>query len=64
MPDEDSLLAGFDPNDHGRDWPQAFNMQQATFFGNTGYGYGDSDLVAYSELLMVNFVDALGDWSE
>jgi hypothetical protein len=47
-----------------RDWPQAFNDQNATFLGNTGYGYGDSDLVAYSELLMVNFVDALGDWSE
>jgi hypothetical protein len=46
-----------------RDWPQAFNAQNASFLGNTGYGYGDSDLVAYSELLMVNFVEALGDWS-
>ncbi|MCP5100543.1 MAG: hypothetical protein GY943_33760, partial [Chloroflexi bacterium] len=47
-----------------RDWTQAFNAQQATFFGNTGYGYGDSDLIAYSELLMSNFVTALGDWSD
>ena len=31
--------------------------------GNTGYGYGDSDLVAYSERLMLNFTQALGDRS-
>ncbi|HUM72157.1 MAG TPA: C25 family cysteine peptidase, partial [Chloroflexota bacterium] len=56
-------LAGL-PGDEPRDWPQAFNAQNATFFGNTGFGYGDSDLVAYSELLMLNFVEALGDWSQ
>ena len=48
----------------GTDWAQSFLRQQAMFIGNTGFGYGDSDLVAYSEQLMVNFVDALGDWSE
>jgi hypothetical protein len=47
----------------GTDWAQAFLRQQAMFIGNPGFGYGDSDLVAYSEQLMVNFVDALGDWS-
>ncbi|MGH2524545.1 MAG: C25 family cysteine peptidase, partial [Anaerolineales bacterium] len=31
------------------DWAQAFLREQGTFIGNTGYGYGDSDLVAYSE---------------
>jgi hypothetical protein len=45
------------------DWPQAFLRQQAIFIGNTGFGYGDSDLVAYSERVMVNFVESLGDWS-
>jgi hypothetical protein len=47
-----------------RDWPQAFGAQEASFLGNTGYGYGDSDLVAYSEALMANYVNALGNWSE
>jgi hypothetical protein len=41
------------------DWAQVFASQGATFIGNTGFGYGDSDLVAYSEQLMVNFVDEL-----
>ncbi|MCP4421486.1 MAG: hypothetical protein GY805_33160 [Chloroflexi bacterium] len=49
---------------YDRDWPQAFAAQHATFLGNTGYGYGDSDLVAYSEALMANYVNALGNWSE
>jgi hypothetical protein len=48
----------------GTDWAQSFLRQQAMFIGNTGFGYGDSDLVAYSEQLMVNFVDALADWSQ
>ena len=47
-----------------RDWPQAYSAQEASYFGNTGYGYGDSDLVAYSEALMANYVNALGNWSE
>jgi hypothetical protein len=46
------------------DWAQAFLSRNATFLGNTGYGYGDSDLIAYSERLMTNFVGKLGDWSE
>jgi hypothetical protein len=33
--------------------------QGATYIGNTGFGYGDSDLIAYSERLMVNFVEEL-----
>ncbi|MCA9956392.1 MAG: hypothetical protein KC434_16805, partial [Anaerolineales bacterium] len=46
------------------DWAQAFSAQQASLFGNTGYGYGDSDLVAYSEALVANYVNAMGNWSE
>jgi hypothetical protein len=46
----------------GTDWPQAFLRQGATFIGNTGYGYGDSDLIAYSERLMTQFVEELAYW--
>ncbi|HEX9374009.1 MAG TPA: choice-of-anchor Q domain-containing protein, partial [Roseiflexaceae bacterium] len=42
------------------DWTQAFAGRGASFIGNTGHGYGDSDLIAYSERLMVNFVEELG----
>ena len=45
------------------DWAQAFTRRGATYLGNTGYGYGDADLLAYSERLMTNFVGELGDWS-
>jgi uncharacterized repeat protein (TIGR01451 family) len=47
---------------HTTDWSQSFLREGATFIGNSGYGYGDSDLVAYSERLMVNFVEELGYW--
>jgi hypothetical protein len=33
------------------DWAQAFARQGSVFIANTGYGYGDTDLVAYSEKL-------------
>jgi hypothetical protein len=42
------------------DWAQAFLRQRATFIGNTGFGYGDYDRIAYSERLMVYFVEELG----
>ena len=42
------------------DWPQAFADQgAAVYVGNTGYGYGDTDTVAYSEQLMSNFAARL-----
>ena len=44
------------------DWAQVFLAKQALFIGNTGYGYGDSDLIAYSERLMTYFVEELGYW--
>jgi hypothetical protein len=44
----------------GADWAQEFAARGAQFIGNTGFGYGDGDLLAYSELLMLNFVQQLG----
>jgi uncharacterized repeat protein (TIGR01451 family) len=42
------------------DLPQAFAEQAAWYIGNTGYGYGDSEIVALSEELMLSFAEALG----
>ncbi|MCA9999865.1 MAG: thrombospondin type 3 repeat-containing protein, partial [Anaerolineales bacterium] len=44
----------------GADFAQTFASQGATFIGNTGFGYGDGDLLAYSERLMLNFTQQLG----
>jgi hypothetical protein len=48
--------------DAGRriDFPQAYIHQNGSWVGNTGFGYGDSDLVAYTEKLMLNFTEELG----
>jgi hypothetical protein len=37
------------------DWPETFAQQDALFIGNTGFGYGDTESVAYTELLMALF---------
>lgn len=37
------------------DFPEAYIKQKGTWVGNTGFGYGDSDLIAYSERLSLNF---------
>ncbi len=42
------------------DWPNAAIKQGGNWVGNTGYGYGDSDLVGYSERLSLLFTEALG----
>ncbi|MHB8684691.1 MAG: dockerin type I domain-containing protein [Dehalococcoidia bacterium] len=43
------------------DWPQAYADQgAAVYVGNTGYGYGDTATVAYSEQLMADFAKRLG----
>ncbi|MCB0034362.1 MAG: thrombospondin type 3 repeat-containing protein, partial [Anaerolineales bacterium] len=44
----------------GLDYAQVFARQGSTFLGNTGFGYGDSDLLAYSERLMLNFTEEIG----
>lgn len=41
------------------DWPQAFAQQKAIWVANTGFGYGDTAAVAYSEKLMARFAAAL-----
>ncbi len=42
------------------DWAETFaNAGSSVWIGNAGYGYGDSDVVAYSEQLMTNFADQL-----
>ncbi len=38
------------------DFPQALARQAAWWIGNTGFGYGDSDVIAYTEQLMRFFV--------
>jgi hypothetical protein len=38
------------------DWPEAFSDQgAAVYVANTGYGYGDTEAIAYSEQLMALF---------
>ncbi|HEX9369796.1 MAG TPA: tetratricopeptide repeat protein, partial [Roseiflexaceae bacterium] len=42
------------------DFPSAALKQGGNWIGNTGFGYGDSDLIAYSEKLAVQFTRAIG----
>jgi hypothetical protein len=37
------------------DWTEAFAQKQATLIAGTGYQYGDTDFLAYSEQLYANF---------
>ncbi len=41
------------------DWAQAFAQKQATLIAGTGYQYGDTDFVEYSERLYVGFSEQL-----
>ncbi len=41
------------------DWAQAFAQKGATLIAGTGYQYGDTDFVEYSERLYVNFSEEL-----
>ncbi|MBK9232654.1 MAG: right-handed parallel beta-helix repeat-containing protein [Anaerolineae bacterium] len=49
-------IAGISPQP---DWAQAFARQRVTFIGGTGYQYGDTDFIAYSEKLYTEFSRAL-----
>jgi CSLREA domain-containing protein len=40
-----------------RDWAQSLTRQGSLFVGNTGFGYGDTESVAYTEELMRLFAD-------
>ena len=39
------------------DWAQALGQQGSLFVGNTGFGYGDTETVAYTERLMALFAE-------
>jgi hypothetical protein len=41
------------------DWAQAFAQKGATFIGGTGYQYGDTDFVMYSEQIYSSFAHEL-----
>ncbi len=41
------------------DWPQVFAAKGATFIGGTGYQYGDTDFIEYSERLYLEFTKQL-----
>jgi hypothetical protein len=41
------------------DWAQAFAAKGATFIGGTGYQYGDTDFIEYSERLYLEFTKQL-----
>ncbi|MBI4672359.1 MAG: hypothetical protein HY741_11940 [Chloroflexi bacterium] len=41
------------------DWAQAFAMKRATFIGGTGYQYGDTDVIEYTERLLYEFARQL-----
>ena len=41
------------------DWAQAFARKGVTFIGGTGYQYGDTDFLKYSEQIYANFSRAL-----
>ena len=43
-----------------QDWAQQVSgTEKGLYVGNTGFGYGDTEVVALSELLMANFADRL-----
>jgi hypothetical protein len=42
------------------DFPQAWAQQGAVYVANTGYGYGDPSGVGFSEQLLLNFTEQLG----
>ena len=55
----DSDIAGATPQ-YQYDFPSASLKQDGNWIGNTGFGYGDSDLIAYSEQLALLFTKAIG----
>ena len=54
-----SLADGVIANTEPGDWAQAFAEQGALFAGNTGFGLGDTDVVAYTERLLALFAEEL-----
>jgi hypothetical protein len=59
--EETALLPDVDADAfYNVDFPQAFLAQGGNWIGNTGYGYGDADLVGYSERLSLFFTREIG----
>ncbi|MGH1488259.1 MAG: hypothetical protein ACRBK7_02510 [Acidimicrobiales bacterium] len=48
---------GDGPDNTNGDWPQTFSADQAIYLGNTGFGYGDTEAVAYTEQLIALFAE-------
>ncbi|MEP7190041.1 MAG: hypothetical protein ABI901_12690, partial [Roseiflexaceae bacterium] len=53
-------INGGAPARYSADFPQAVLKQGGNWIGNTGYGYGDSDLIGYSERLALLFTKQIG----
>ena len=50
------------PSSRRPDWAQTFTSRgAAVYLGNTGFGYGDTDTIAYSEDLNARFAAGLAD---
>src|SRR4029079_2918662 len=56
----DGAINGNVPAFYRADFPQAVLKQGGNWIGNTGYGYGDSDLIGYSERLALLFTKQIG----
>ncbi len=41
------------------DWAEAFALKKATLIAGTGYQYGDTDFIKYSERIYLNFSQQL-----
>ena len=48
---DNDIAAGAAASKYSADFPNAILKQDGNWIGNTGFGYGDSDLVGYSERL-------------
>jgi hypothetical protein len=54
------IAPGAAASKYSADFPSAFVKQNGNWIGNTGFGYGDSDLIGYSERLALLFTKAIG----
>jgi len=54
------IIPGAAASKYTADFPNAINKQNGNWIGNTGFGYGDSDLVGYSERLAFLLTKAIG----
>jgi hypothetical protein len=56
----DTSITGRTNTRYQADWIDAILKQGGNLIGNTGYGYGDTDSIAYSEKLALLFTEAIG----